>query len=194
MTDRRPMLALLQLRVSELPVVLELLADVALLTLFVGPFALPLDEPNGSNWCLRTYSSLEGLIPLPEPTPARAGDSELRKADVLTYRPFPLRWEEVDDWPTRDHVPLELRTAWAAAREADEDTLPHNYGSKVGGWPSTVQSQVEWREAGELLHDVDFVFQIASDEKTGFLVGNGGFLFIGRCRGTGSWTCSWQSP
>jgi hypothetical protein len=56
------------------------LEDVALLTLFLGPWQLPVDEPNGVNWALRAYPSLDDLVPLAEPTPARAGDPSCARA------------------------------------------------------------------------------------------------------------------
>lgn len=92
LSDGSPMLALLQVIVPELPFVPEQLRDVAALTLFVGPFALPVDEPNGVNWCLRAYATLDELAPLDAPTPARAEDPKRAKGEPASYAPFPVRW------------------------------------------------------------------------------------------------------
>jgi Domain of unknown function (DUF1963) len=191
--DGSPMLALLQVVAPELPVVPEHLQDVAALTLFVGPFALPLDEPNGANWCLREYRTLDELAPLNAPRPARAADPKLARGEATTYRPFPVRWLEVTDWPDFDSVPLDCRDAWDEAQQDDAPAMQTHDGLKVGGWPSTVQSEVSWFEGGERLDDVDFVLQVDSSEKTGFQVGHGGVLYIGRRGTAGTWHCSWQS-
>jgi hypothetical protein len=190
-TEGQPMLALLQLVVPELPVVPDALRDSSLVTLFVGPFELPVDEANGSRWCLRSYPALDELEPLVEPPSAREANPKLAKAEATSYRAFPVRWHEITDWPTLDDVPLDLRDDWEAAGAGE--AFPNTYGLKVGGWPSTVQSELFWSEWGERLDEVDFVLQVASDEKTGFVVGYGGVLYIGRSRGRGSWHCCWQS-
>jgi hypothetical protein len=192
LSDGDPMLALLQVVVGELPVVPDPLRDIAALTLFVGPFALPVAEPNGANWCLRAYATLDELAPLDTPTPARAGNPKLANHELTRYRPFPVRWHAVTDWPSYDSVPPEYQEAWDQA-EGDETATVNHDGLKVGGWPSTVQSDVEWWESDERLDDVDFVLQVDSDEKTGFQVGYGGILYVGRRRGSGTWHCSWQS-
>jgi Domain of unknown function (DUF1963) len=192
-TDGDPMLALLQVIVRELPAVPEQLRDVAALTLFVGPFALPVNEPNGVNWCLRTYPTLDELEPQEAPTPARAGDPKLAKGEPTAYRPFPVRWHEVTDWPSDDSLPPDYRDAWNDVHEKGSAAVRTHEGLKVGGWPSTVQSDVQWWEGEERLDDVEFVLQVDSNEKTGFEVGYGGVLYVGRGRGTGTWHCSWQS-
>jgi hypothetical protein len=105
-TNGAPVLALAQFNLHELPCrPPQALADTALLTLFLGPWQFPVDEPNRSNWALRAYPSLDGLVPLEEPAPARAGDPKLRKGQDLTLRPFPIRWQQRLDLPCRDDVP-----------------------------------------------------------------------------------------
>ena len=190
-SDGAPMLALLQLAVRELPVVPDPLRDAALLTLFVGPFELPIDVPNGTGWCLRTYGTTEGLVPIEEPKPARADDPKAARGEPTTYRPFPVRWREVTDWPTFDCVPADLQDEWEA--DGAEDARPNIGGLKAGGWPTTVQGAPSWSENGEELADVEFVLQVDSDEKTGFSVGYGGVLYVGCRRDAGTWHCTWQS-
>ena len=115
------MLALLQLNVAELPVTPTALDGVALLTLFIGPRELPNRSPNGEQWCLRTYASLDDLAPLEEPPAARAGDPRLPKGAATAYHPFGVRWSAIDD-------------------AADEPAG----GLKAGGWPCTVQDELGW--------------------------------------------------
>jgi hypothetical protein len=185
------MLGLVQIRVDELPVAIDQLRDVALLALFVGPRVLPVDEPNGVHWCLRSYSTLEQLVDLAPPTPARADDPKARKGEHATYRPFPLRWREVADLPTRDSIPPSRRDEWEAATRDAHDAC--HRGLKVGGWPVTVQSDVVWREGRDVLDDVEFVLQVDSEPKIGFTVGYAGVLYVGRRPTAGTWHCSWQS-
>lgn len=176
-----PMLALAQIVVAELPVVPEPLAGIALLTLFVGPRELPIDEPNGTGWCLRLYDDLGALVPLAEPP-----------SDAPRPRPFPLRWHAATDWPGREDVPDDLLDAWDEHVDAGERYSPLD-GLKAGGWPMTVQGAVDWREDGSWLDDVEFVLQVDSDDKTGFSVGFAGALYVGRSRGAGTWHLAWQS-
>lgn len=98
-----------------------------------------------------------------------------------------------EGWPLGDGQPPEYREAWRNARGDEATAARAHDGLKVGGWPATVQSAVDWWEADERLDDVDFVLQVGSDEKTGFQIGYGGVLYIGRRRSTGTWHCSWQS-
>jgi hypothetical protein len=191
-TEGEPMLALAQIRLDELPFRPPALDDTALLTLFIGPHKLPIDEPNGSKWCLRAYETTDGLQRLEAPAPARAGDPKLRKGQPTTYRPFPVRWQTVTDWPSRDEVPLAELARWEELVGADDTYVPH-LGFKVGGWPYCVQHEVEWREQGAKLTDVDFVVQVDSDPKVGFAVGYGGVCYIGRRRTEGTWHLTWQS-
>jgi hypothetical protein len=181
MEAQEPMLALAQVNVDELPIRPPALAGVALVTLFVGPRKLPIDEPNGSNWCLRTYATTTDLQPLDAPPPVRAGDPKLRKGEAVAYKAFPVQWREVTDWPSHDDV------------DTDEDLDPPHPGFKVGGWPLCVQHEVSWEEGDERLDEVDFVMQIDSESKIGFEVGYGGVCYIGRRTPAGTWHFSFQS-
>jgi hypothetical protein len=195
-TDGAPMLALAQFNLRELPChPPPALTDVALLTLFLGPWRFPVDEPNGLNWALRAYPSMDGLVPLAEPTPARAGDPKLRKGQDLTLRPFPIRWRERLDLPCRDDIPLEVLDAWdawAQDRSATELTFD---GTKVGGWPYCVQSEVRWRTGSRPVEDCEYVLQLGSEHKTGLSWRYEGLGYVARELGRGAegWYLTWQS-
>jgi hypothetical protein len=191
-----PMLALAQLNLRELPCPRpQALADVALLTVFLGPWQLPVDQPNGVNWALRAYRSLEGLVPLAEPPPARAGDPKLREGQDLTLRPFPIRWQQHLDYPCRDDIPPGLLDAWDAwAEDRDSAALTFD-GTKIGGWPYCIQSEVQWQTGGRLVKDCQYVLQFGSEYKAGLSWGHAGLGYIARQPGRGSdgWHLTWQS-
>jgi uncharacterized protein YwqG len=81
-----PMLFVCQLNLTAAPVVPPLLNGIALIAFFVDPKLGNLEQENGTNWQLRTYTSFEGLIPLTPPSNAPS----LKKG-------FECRWEEAAD-------------------------------------------------------------------------------------------------
>jgi hypothetical protein len=82
------MLRVAQLNLQDLwCAVPRVLSDVAMITLFLGPWELPVDQRNGVNWELRAYGTMEPLIRLSEPTPARAGDPQSRKGEDDRFDP-----------------------------------------------------------------------------------------------------------
>jgi hypothetical protein len=99
---------------------------------------------------LRAYRSLEDLVELDEQQPARADDPKGRKGEPTTYTALPIRWEQIEDHPSRDDIPPE-----------------------VGGWPLCVQSEVQWSG----LDGVEFALQIDGDNRFGFEVGYGGVFY-----------------
>jgi hypothetical protein len=195
-TECAPMLALAQFNLRELPCrPPQALADIALLTLFLGPWRLPVDAPNGVNWALRAYPSLDDLVPLAEPTPARAGDPKLRKGQDLTLRPFPIRWQQRLELPCRDDIPWELLAAWdawAGDRPTHERTCD---GTKIGGWPYCIQSEVRWRTGGRPVEDGQYVLQLGSEHKAGLSWRFAGLGYVARQPGRGpdGWHLTWQS-
>lgn len=99
MGEGGPMLAVLQMNLTEAPFVPDPIAGFQMLTLFIGPFRLPnLVEPQ-AHWSVRGYRDLEALAPLPEPVPARSGDGS---ATPPTLRTLALSWKLVDEQPPAD--------------------------------------------------------------------------------------------
>lgn len=177
--DGEPVLASLQVNVRELPVVPPALDGVALMTLFVGPRQLPVGAPNGTNWSLRAYRELTSLVELEEPSPARAGDPKARKGEHGTYARPPIRWRAVDDYPSRDDWPIERYDEYDELDEELGDDLPRPHeGIKVGGWPTTVQHELDWGRhtatGPPQGSDIDFLLQVDSEARIGFAVGFGG--------------------
>jgi hypothetical protein len=195
-TNGAPMLALAQLNLRELPCPPpQVLADVALLTLFLGPWQLPVDQPNGINWALRAYPTLDGLVPLAEPTPARAGDPKRRKGQDLALQPSPISWQQHLDYPYRDDLPPGLLKAWDAWAEDHADTQQTFDGTKIGGWPYCLQHEVRWHSGGRPVDDWQYVLQVGSEPKAGLSWGHAGLGYIARQPGhrADGWHLTWQS-
>jgi hypothetical protein len=171
-----PMVPLLQLRVAELPCIHEALADVALLTVFVGQ-RLPVDTPvpNGSGWVLREYRSLEDLVPSASPDTG--------------VRPFPVIWRlhEGDApqweaaWSICDMAELNRQNDAVALYSSRFST---SYATKVGGWPSYIQGSPV-QPTGQ------FVLQIATEPKANWAWGDSGNGYFYRDT-SGHWWLDWD--
>jgi hypothetical protein len=175
-----PMLPLCQLNLREAPHRPPALDDVDLIAIWVDQQTLPDDEAaNGDGWCLRAYPSLGGLVPV-EPPPERDRFLE----------PFPIRWHAIEDFPDWEDLSL----GGEAITEHNALGLTASYGTKLGGWPSYVQSSLGWWAA----HDdagPEYVLQVDSESKSGWAWGHDGVGYFGR--GTGErrdeWALEWQS-
>ena len=75
------------------------LEGVALGAIFMDLVDLPLDAPNGTGWELRTYPSIDDLVPLLEP------EREEPEGEEFAVRPFPVLWRAHTDMPDRDEAP-----------------------------------------------------------------------------------------
>ena len=159
--DGGALVPLLQLYLPGVPYVPEALSGIALLTIFIPEDPLSMREAEGSNWHVREYASLDGLI----------RKEVARKSSI---RPFPIRFEPVErDCP--QGLPEE------GFDDLDADRYPSVYAHKLGGWPTFCQEPVDFGEG------VDFVLQIASDGKLGFTVAGSGQLLFAKERTMGRW-------
>jgi hypothetical protein len=80
-TEGKPMHALCQINLSNLPFRPPRLDDVEMLALFVGPDELPVDTPNGRNWCVRAYPRVADLA-----RPSHRIDRSVHFGDSATSR------------------------------------------------------------------------------------------------------------
>ncbi|WP_130730214.1 DUF1963 domain-containing protein [Komagataeibacter xylinus] len=169
----RPMIPILQIRIDELPYVPEQLAHLALIVVFFDMEDLPFDKPHGEGWVIREYTSTDGLVPLPEAT--------------HDFKPFPIRWTRVeDDAPYREGacaLPIDMGALDddEAAEKAFYDDFQRYDQTKVGGYPTEVQSDVGVE---------DFVFQIGSEEKVHLIWVDAGIAYFFRTPdGAWRWAC-----
>lgn len=178
----RPMMPLCQLNLTEAPFRPEVLADVALLTVFIDAEELPASTPNGNGWLLRAYPSLDNLVVLSKPTDVNGG-----------VKPYAVRWELVEeDFPCWDdasgmNLPPDVSDDY-------DDLFENREGTKIGGWPSLIQSEIYWAPFNKHPAHPEFAFQINSEPKAHWAWGDGGVGYFGRGTGEhrGEWTLEWQ--
>jgi len=180
-TDGKPMHPLCQINLTEFPFRPSRLEDVEVITVFIGPENLPIDQPNGVNWCLRTYRNFHNLVRL---APIDTG------SDI---KPMALRPHVISaDYPCFEDVSPEF-----------SETLPRLYpflfpnkpGFKFGGWPSLIQSEIDWTDSDEQSISFDYVFQIDSCRRANWYWGDNGVGFFGRGTHAGhldNWAITWQ--
>jgi hypothetical protein len=168
----RKMHPVLQLRVDELPYKVKALKDVALLTLWFDLKAEGFFEAkNGCGFEIRTYCSLEGLIPL---------GPGYREHE--TFPTFPIRWHglegDIPDWESFDGAPtMVMRSAdseWFDNHPSRKERaiLQQTMPVKVGGY-------AQWWQSPKNVENGTYVFFVDTTMrgKFGFPGGGNGNFF-----------------
>ncbi|HLK61935.1 MAG TPA: DUF1963 domain-containing protein [Bryobacteraceae bacterium] len=174
-----PLLFVCQLNLTKAPVVPELLQDIKLMTFFVSPQGGPLQRENGKDWRLRAYKSLLNLVPLAPPDGAGRLD-----------RGCECQWEECVDYPTADDPEMRVPQGYEPA----ELELENLRRTKIGGYPSHIQSELWWDLRAHPANP-QFCCQIDSEEKVGLQWGDRGMVYLGRGTAPGCsdrWFLDWQ--
>jgi len=179
--DGEQMHALAQINLADLPYKPKGLEDLEFIAIFIGPNELPVDEPNGTKWLIRTYSNLSQLIPL-EAAETNSG-----------IKPFPMKAREVqEDFPCWEDVPIDC------PEEIDDDyydLFENVRGFKLGGWPTLIQSEIFWAPWNKHEAEPRYVFQIDTTEKGNWMWGDNGVGYFGRGTTKGKeneWALEWQ--
>lgn len=178
-SNGRPMLPLCQLNLTLLPFRPPGLDDLAAIAVFIDSEVLPDGTPNGSGWLLRAYRNLDSLVQLDD-----IGGWPIKR--------LPLFARLVDDYPCLEDVPTPLLQDLA---DSYYDSFENASGLKLGGWPSLIQSEVEWAPSNQHPAAPEYVFQIDSSEKAGWAWGDGGVGYFGRGTASGhtdEWVLAWQ--
>ena len=188
-----PLQLICQLNLSEAPFVPAVLADLKLLTFFAdAPQRFHDPVSDRASWCVRGYTTLEGLVSL-EATHDQA-------ERWLFDRGLGGHWLEVTDHPCHDDPDLQM----VAGVDHSYTLLPNQHRTKLGGYPSSVQHEVYWGDfemnsdgvlENALQGKVMFALQIDSEAKVGLNWGDSGTLYIGRgvsADTAGQWFVSWQ--
>ena len=180
-SNGQPMIPICQLNLRELTYKPANLQDIELLVLFVDATELPEDQPNGDGWLIRTYSNIQELQEIEQPT------------IDFPIKQFQLKPEFIDkDFPCWEDCPIEVPDEF---EEDYFDLFPNQIGIKVGGWPTLVQGEIFWAPFNRHPAEPEFVFQIDSIEKANWFWGDNGVAYIGRGTKTAfknEWTFSWQ--
>ncbi|WP_315113087.1 DUF1963 domain-containing protein [Clostridium intestinale] len=135
-TNGKPMNALCQINLTELPYVPESLKDLELITVFIGPEAYPNNDDNGVNWCLRAYRNIENLVPLKQiATDSRIKSFQMKGILVEEDYPSWYNFTNIED------SELELEEE---IEEEYWDYFNNVEGFKIGVWPSLIQSEIYW--------------------------------------------------
>lgn len=181
MSEGKPLHALAQIDLTELPFRPPHLDDLAMIAIFIGDEPPYGDRRNGDGWCLRAYPDLAALVPF---APAGTGSR---------IRQFPMRPVVLDDdYPGWDDVAFDL------AGEIDEsyhDLFQTQDGFKLGGWPTLIQGEIEWPHGNGHPRAPEYVFQIDSTDKGGWSWADSGVGYFGRGTAPGHrdrWTLAWQ--
>lgn len=181
-----PMHALCQINLTELPFRPPPFKGLELVTVFIGPEELPIDAPNGVNWALRAYPRLSKLVPLEQVET----DSAIKRQ--------PLRPRIVEqDYPCYDDAVEKLPEELFEDFDYDEfeELFPNAEGLKLGGWPTLIQSEIEWGPRKVRSAKPEFTFQIPTTEKGHWMWGDNGTGYFGRGTAAGKkdvWALAWQ--
>ena len=176
-SNGQPMQALLQINLSELPIIPDKLSPYKLITVFIDADNLPTDTANGDGWLVKTYNTTDKLT--------------LRKNPITdsAIKSFEISWSKNDnDFPNLEDASqiIEL-DEFATLDDHNEiyynefDTVPT---TKVGGFPNLIQASLAMKLE-------DFVFQIATEDKVNWTWGDAGTGYFG-LDDNGSWKMEWQ--
>jgi hypothetical protein len=155
---------------TEAPWRPEILADIELLALFIP-------DDGDLTTALRTYASLDALVSLVAPPHG----STIRECQVRYGNVAP-------DFPRHDLLSDEFPPNLRDLYDGLYDEMNFVHASKLGGWPSCIQSEPLWylREKDD---DFSFAFQIDSESEAGLMWGDSGTVYFARSqRDLRKWT------
>ena len=184
----QPLIPLCQLNLTESFYVPENLRDLSLITIFIAENFYDEDpvsvrdrhDQSERLWCLRSYESIERLVPIIAPE------------NSTTLLSFEARWRRTEiDYPTHDTMPIELPPE-IDDNYYDIEGIETLDGTKLGGWPSCIQSEPWWdyREDGA---EFEYALQVDSQENSGWMWGDLGAAYFARSKIEPSrWAFDWQ--
>ncbi|MEQ8779073.1 MAG: DUF1963 domain-containing protein [Roseibium album] len=187
--ENKPLWPVCQLNLLDAPYVPDCLRDVAMLQFFVHEEYWRFDQsivdvskptPSGP-FFLKIYKGLDALKFVDPPN----HDSP--------FKPLEAKWcKDVRvDYPTHDCMPFDF-DALDIGDYCDQDGVETVFATKLGGWPSCVQSEPWWdyRKEGK---DFEFALQFHSEEKANCWWGDNGVVYFARHKSnTDVWAVDWQ--
>lgn len=178
------MLPLAQIDLTQLPFSPPGFEGIAFITLFICEDVQTLSEEdiNGSCWALRTYKSLDELIPLEIPETIDASRFEPRQMHFAEIENEYPNWE--DAFTVYGKMPIEeedFKNAPEIPEEVSEN-YHSNYGnspnSKLAGWPTLIHSEIFWAPWNKHPANPKYMFQLQHEEVADW--GGYGFLYFGK--------------
>ena len=164
---------LAQINLTEVPYVPDKLKKFKLITVFIDAEELPFETPNGEGWAVRAYESLDNLVSLPRPGV---------KFEIVA---MPMKWKlqekEGPSWEAACHI-TDLHEFNIVTDSEYDDRYYNSKGTKIGGHPHLIQGPLEFMD--------DFMFQIDSEEKAGWMWGDCGIGYFG-LDDNGQWLFEW---
>ncbi|WP_243614700.1 DUF1963 domain-containing protein [Shimia aestuarii] len=165
-----------QLNLLDAPFVPDNLSDIALLQVFVSEdywssdFATvdSSEEVLKSPFFIRVYDSLAELQQVKVPS------------HKSPFKAFEARWnDQVQvDYPTHDTMPIDFDQL-GIGDYYDQEGIDGVLATKLGGWPSCIQSEPWWdyRMEGQ---GFEYALQLDSEEKANCWWGDAGTVYIAR--------------
>lgn len=174
------MVPIIQIKVSEVPDGISHFGEAEIVQVFINKERLPsrIMAQNGEGWLLREYKTLDGL--------------ELQKTpeECNLYRIFQIKWHVS---PEKDFPCWEEMWEYFDMSEInDDDELSEQFfdeydsynNTKIGGYASYIQSPCS--------NEYKYIFQITSEEKPRFMVGDNGNIYILKSNSDGKWYLYWD--
>ncbi len=177
--NQNPMYPLMQLCLTDLPIIPNVLQNTKLLTVFISSDFL--DNPEEGNFCIREYFNLEGLV------------EKDFGASYEGVKPFPLFPQliknDFPEWDSDIHSDFADIILYMKENGIDyhEDIYEENKAMhKIGGYANYCRGSDGYERGYE------FVLQIASDDKAGLCIMTGNMYFA-KNPATNHWQASWDS-
>lgn len=178
--NQKPMLPLIQLCLTDIPLIPTALQNTKVLTVFISSDFL--QQPK-NNFCIREYCSLQNLV-------------EKDFGDGFDgIKAFPLFPELIEnDYPDWGSDDISRETLDIICQMEKEDGIEYYWDiserseskHKIGGYADSCQGGVGFPSGYE------FVFQVDSDVKAELNIGDGGRIFFAKNPENHQWWSTWD--
>ncbi len=173
------MIPVIQIYVPEVPNGREYFGNKQLVQVYINTKELPCDHAkNGEGWLLKEYDTIEGMNPVETPN------------ECKRYKQFQIKWSKAlkPDYPCWEESWNYLDMT--EINESDEltdkffDEFDRYIFTKIGGFASFIQSPC--------LGDLEYIFQVSSEEKPRFMIADNGKFYICKSKDEGEWYLAWD--
>ena len=173
------MIPVIQIMVSEISNGSNFFGSRKLIQVFLNSKRLPIGPAkNGDGWLLIEHDSIDNLEIVPTPH------------GCDKYKPFQIKWSigEKPDYPcweeSWDYCDVSEINESQELSDRFFDEFERYRRTKIGGYASFIQSPC--------LGNCEYVFQISSEQKPKFMVGDNGNLYILRSKIDDQWYMDWD--